>query len=132
MLLLYSRYGESNLLGGGRNQIVPPPDPIAREQILKDLHDLSDNEIPVQPELGGKFLVTAIRFASGFSGIETNKFWAAIEDGHVAYILQYSLVEQVDRKLEYQVSKVTEGTEWPPGATGETYVRTDQGFKLQK
>jgi len=129
MILVYSQYGpgkESN-----RVTIVMPPDPITLEQIFNDFTDLKDNELPVKPELGGTFYTSALRISPGFKGVDGDRFYAAIEDGHVAYVLEYSLKEQYDRKLLYQVSRVIEGTTWP-SMEGDLYVRTDQGFKAQK
>lgn len=129
MILIYRQYGPIN--HNDRVTIPLPPDPIAKEQIFKDLSDLSDNELPVDPILGGSFFTTAIRFNPDYKGVDGDQFYTAIEDGHVAYVLQYSLKEQYDRKLIYQVSRVIEGTSWPAGE-GNVYVRTDNGFKLQK
>lgn len=120
--------------GVGKNDdrvtITVPPDPISQEQIFKDFINLDDNEIPVEPTLGGKFFTTALKIDSGFKGVDGDHFYAAIEDGHVSYILEYSLKEQFDRKLVYQVSKVIEGATWPSG-NGEVYIRNGQGFKKQ-
>lgn len=129
MILIYRQYGPIN--NNNRVTIPVPPDPIAKEQIFKDLSDLSDNKLPVEPILGGSFFTTAIRIDPNFKGVDGDRFYASIEDGHIGYILEYSLKEQYDRKLVYQVSRVIEGTTWPAGE-GAVYIRTDNGFKLQK
>lgn len=126
--LLYFKFG--SLPSQERVTIPLPPDPIKLEQIFTDFYDLKDNKLPVSPILGGSFFTTALQIAPGFTGVDGDMFYAAIEDGHVAYVLQYTLKELYDRKLVYQVSKVIEGSTWPPGK-GDTYMRTDQGFKKQ-
>lgn len=129
LYLVYSQYGSQ--LTNEKVTIPMPPDPISKEQIFKDLADLKDNELPVKPELGGSFYTTAIRINQDFKGVDGDQLYAAIEDGHVAYILEYTLKEQYDRKLVYQVSRVIEGTTWPAGE-GDIYVRNGDSFKLQK
>ncbi|MGE5380024.1 MAG: hypothetical protein ACM3NT_03040, partial [Methylocystaceae bacterium] len=97
MVLAYTQLGISK--NDDRVTITVPPDPITREQIFKDFINLEDNEIPVEPALGGKFFTTALKIGSEFKGVDGDHFYAAIEDGHVSYILEYSLKEQFDRKL---------------------------------
>lgn len=129
MVILYNYYGITK--NSNKVTVVPPPDPIKLEQIFTDFTDLEDNELPVEPVLGGTFYTTALMISPDFKGIDGDLFYASIEDGHVAYILEYSLKEQYDRKLVYQVSRVTEGSTWPI-TDGDLYLRNDQGFKAQK
>jgi hypothetical protein len=116
--------------GFDRTEVTFPGNPISEDVIITDMKDLSDNRLPVQPVLGGHFFATAVGFEAGFSGKKDSRFWVAMEDGHVGYVLTYTIMEEPDRKLVYKVTQVKEGSQMPSDAAQKW--QTDGKGKLQK
>lgn len=125
VILLFVHYGTADRKE--KITVPMPPDPMTRQEILNDLYDLSDNRLPVEPVLGGKFFTTRVYFPDGFSGEAGSRFWAGIEDGHMAYVLQYTVEEEPDRSLVCKVTGINEGNKWPTGK-GLVYERGKDGF----
>lgn len=104
--------------------------PIDKQIIFDDFKDMADIEVP-DGVLGGTFFLSRLYLPAGYSGAAGEDFYASLEDGHIAVLQHYQIVNTPDGTLKYELVETIENSDSPSGDYEAYTLRKDEWQKVQ-